>query len=207
MNPRVDAYMIDGCGRCAFGGTPQCKVNNWQQELAQLRMILLDCGLTEEIKWSMPCYMHNNKNLLILAAFKNHCSINFFKGALLNDPESLLSAPGENSQSARLFKFTSVQEIIDKELKLRDFISQAIEIEKSGRKIDFKAKNKLKLGKELQQTLSETPALKTAFEALTPGRKRAYNIYFSQPKQEKTRYARIEKYIQHILDGKGLQDR
>lgn len=207
MNPKVDAYLIEGCGRCPHGGTPQCKVNNWQQVLEQLRLILLDTGLTEGLKWGIPCYMHNNKNILLLAAFKNHCSINFFKGVLLKDPREFLAAPGENSQASRLLKFKNKQEVFDKEPMLREFIKQAVDIEKAGLKIDFKAKKELLLCKEFQDTLKKNPALQAAFEKLTPGRKRAYNIYFSQPKQAKTRYTRINKYMRRILDGKGLTDK
>ena len=207
MNPQVDTYLIDGCGRCPLGGTPQCKVHNWQHVLEHLRMILLDTGLTEELKWKVPCYTYNTKNILLLAAFKKYCSVSFFKGTLLNDTNNILSAPGENSQSTRMFKFYNVEEVLDKEFYLRDFIKQAIVIEKSGKKIDLKAKNELVLIEELQEVFEKNPDLKAAFNMLTPGRKRAYNIYFSQPKQAKTRYARIERYTPRILDGKGPMDR
>lgn len=207
MNPKVDFYLTEGCGRCPLGGTPKCKVNNWPEELEQLRMILLHCGLTEDLKWGVPCYTFQKSNIAILAAFKEYCALSFFKGALLNDAKSILENPGENTQSARLIRFTNVREIVALEAILKAYIYEAIEIEKSGLKVDFKEKTKLVYPEEFQQKLDEAPALKAAFEALTPGRKRAYILYFSAPKQSKTRESRIEKCIPQILIGKGLNDR
>lgn len=206
MNPDVDLYLIDGCGRCPLGGTPECKVNNWQEELKQLRRIVLECGLTEELKWKVPCYTFQKKNVLIVAAFKEYCSLSFFKGVLLKDTHSILEKPGENSQSDRLIKFTNVQEIIKMEAILKAYIFEAIEVEKAGLKVNFK-KNSEPVPEELQKKLDEIPALKNAFEALTPGRQRAYILHFSQPKQARTRLSRIEKCIPQILDGIGLHDK
>ncbi len=206
MNPKVDKYLIDGCGRCPLVGTPECKVNNWQEELKQLRRIVLDCGLTEELKWSMPCYTYKKNNIVMIAAFKKYCSFSFFKGALLQDSFKILSKPGENSQAVRMAKFTNTQQIIEHEATLKAYIFEAIEIEKTGLKIDFKQNKKLVYPEEFQEKINEIPSLKSAFEALTPGRQRAYILYFSQPKQSKTRLSRIEKCMPLILNGKGLND-
>jgi uncharacterized protein YdeI (YjbR/CyaY-like superfamily) len=207
MNPKVDTYLIEGCMRCSLGGTPDCKVNNWQEELKQLRMILLDCGLTEELKWSFPCYMFEDSNILLMSAFKEYCALSFFKGALLKDANGLLDKPGENTQAARLFRFTSVEEIIEMEPIIKAYVNEAIEVEEAGLKVEFKATSDLIIPEEFQNKLDENPALRTAFEALTPGRQRGYIIYFSGAKKSKTRALRVEKYMQRILNGKGLHDR
>ena len=207
MNPAVDNYLIEGCGRCSLGGTPDCKVHNWTEELKQLRRIVLECGLTEEVKWSVPCYTFQQNNVLIVSAFKEYCSLSFFKGALLKDAEGILEKPGENSQAARLFKFTNVQQILEMEPTIKAYIYEAIEVEKAGLKVDFKQKNELVYPEELQTKLDEDPELKSAFESLTPGRQRGYVLHFSQPKQSKTRISRIEKCIPKILEGKGFHDR
>ncbi len=206
MNPQVDQYFTQGCGRCPLGGTPECKVHNWTQEMEQLRAILHECDLTEELKWSVPCYTFRNNNVLILSAFKDYCSLSFFKGALLNDEAGILEKPGPNSQAARLIKFTNVQQVIELEPTIKAFIQQAIDIEKAGRTVAFK-KNPEPMPEELEQKLEEDPVFKAAFEALTPGRQRGYIIYFSGAKQSKTREARIEKYMPKILEGKGFHDR
>ncbi|UZR96101.1 YdeI/OmpD-associated family protein [Chondrinema litorale] len=207
MSPKVDSYFAVGCGRCLLGGTPDCKVHNWQEEMEHLRTIILSCALTEEVKWGVPCYTFQSKNVLILSAFKEYCSINFFKGALLKDPKSILQKPGENTQAARLIKFTKVQQVIDLEETIKTYILEAIEIEKAGLTVDFKKKNEIEYPEELQDKLNEDTELKKAFEALTPGRQRGYIIYFSQPTQAKTRVSRIEKCAVKIFEGKGLQDR
>jgi uncharacterized protein YdeI (YjbR/CyaY-like superfamily) len=207
LNPKVDSYLIEGCGRCSLGGTPECKVNNWQEELEQLRTILLDCGLAEELKWGVPCYTFQNSNVVIMSAFKEYCALSFFKGALLKDAQGILDKPGEHTQAARLIRFTNVQEIMDMESILKAYVYEAIEVEKAGLKVDFTKTLEFAIPEEFQNKLDEIPALKTAFEALTPGRQRAYLLYFSQPKQSKTRVSRVEKYMQQILDGKGLHDR
>lgn len=206
MTTSVETYLLDGCGRCAFGGTPQCKVNNWHEELKLLRKLILDCELIEESKWGVPCYTYKGNNILIMSAFKEYCSISFFKGALLQDTENILMKPGENTQAARLIKFTNVKSIADKEQTLKAYIYEAIEVERAGLEVVFK-ENPESIPEELQQKLDGNHALKSAFEALTPGRKRGYILHFSGSKQSQTRIARIEKCIPKILDGKGFHDR
>ncbi|MEZ4660072.1 MAG: YdeI/OmpD-associated family protein [Caldilineaceae bacterium] len=171
-----------------------------------LRTILLDRGLTEEVKWKVPCYTFQNSNILIMSAFKGYCALSFFKGALLKDAHGVLDKPGENSQAARLIRFTSVHEIVAMESILKAYIDEAIAVEKAGLAVEFN-QNPEPLPAELQTKLDEIPALKAAFEALTPGRQRGYILYFAAPKQSKTRTARVEKCMQQILDGKGLNER
>lgn len=197
-NPKIDAYLSEGCMRCKLGGTPNCKVHSWQEELKKLRAILLDCGLTEELKWSQPCYTYQKRNIVIMAAFKEYCAINFVKGSLLKDTNGILI---KHTQVGRQIRFTNVQDIVEMEPILKAYIYEAIEVEKSGVKPHVE-QNPEPIPEEFQNKLDEIPALKTAFEALTPGRQRAYIIYFSAPKQSKTRESRIEKYMQQILDGK-----
>ncbi|MEZ4905134.1 MAG: YdeI/OmpD-associated family protein [Spirosomataceae bacterium] len=206
LNPKVDVFFEDGCGRCPLGGTPQCKVHDWHNELKLLRNIVLDCGLTEELKWGVPCYTFQKTNVILLGAFKESCTLSFLKGTLLQDEHGILSKPGENSQSARLIRFTHAKEIIEMKALLKAYIYESIEIERAGLKVDFKAKNELVYPKELQIELDKDPSLKAAFEALTPGRQRGYLLYIAAPKQAKTRAARIEKYRQKILDGRGFHD-
>jgi uncharacterized protein YdeI (YjbR/CyaY-like superfamily) len=205
-NTDVDQFLIDGCGRCSLYKTPQCKVHNWQEELKLLRKIMLDCGLTEEFKWKQPCYTYNNQNVLIVTALKEFCSVAFFKGALLNDPEKILVAPGKNSQASRQIKITSVKQVVELEPVIKAYVYEAVEVEKAGLKVIFKKVPELR-PKELQVRLDEDPLLKDAFESLTPGRQRGYILYFSGAKQSKTRKARIEKHIPRILQGKGIHDR
>jgi len=169
-------------------------------------MIILDCQLTEELKWGKPCYTFQKSNIVILQGFKEFCALLFAKGALLNDPNSILEKPGENTQAARRIPFTNVREIVEMEPVLKAYINEAIEAEKAGLKVNFK-KNPEPIPEELQNKLDAIPALKTAFEALTPGRQRAYILCFSAPKQSKTRESRVEKCMQQILNGKGLNDR
>ncbi len=206
MNQSVEQYFIEGCGRCPLGGTPDCKVHQWEDELRLLRNLVLDCGLTEESKWGVPCYTDQNKNILIVSAFKNYCSISFFKGVLLNNNKGLLVEPGPHSQAARLFKFTSLNDILKIESDIKAAIFEALEIEKAGLTIPFK-KNHEPLPEELHEAFDRDPTLKTAFESLTPGRQRGYILHFSQPKQAKTRIARIEKCTSMILSGIGLHDK
>jgi uncharacterized protein YdeI (YjbR/CyaY-like superfamily) len=207
MNTSVENYFLEGCGRCPLGGTPECKVHSWTNELAKLRKIILQTGLQEECKWGVPCYTLNGANVLILSAFKNYCSISFFKGSLLPDPKKILTKPGENSQAARLIKITDAKEILKLEEDIRASIFEAIEVEKAGLKVEFKKSTDLELVEEIQQKLEDDPSFKAAFEALTPGRQRGYNIYFSQAKQSSTRISRIEKTMQKIFEGKGWNDR
>lgn len=206
MNPKVDAYLTVGCGRCPLMNTPECKVHNWTEELETLREIVLDCGLTEELKWSVPCYTFEGNNVAIVSAFKEYCSISFFKGVLLKDPNKILSKQGENSQSGRIIKFTDVQKIIDLESVIKEYIREAIELEKAGLKVEYKDVSKYKIPDELQNKLAENEAFKNAFNALTPGRQKGYILHFSQPKQTQTRESRIEKSMPRIFLGKGLNE-
>lgn len=206
MNPKVDTYLVDGCGRCSYYKTPKCKVHRWSEELIQLRRIVLDCGLQEAFKWSQPCYTFQGKNVLIVAAFKEYATLSFFKGALLKDPNDILVAPGKSSQSVRQVRFTNVQDIIDLEPVLKAYIQAAVGLETAGLKVPFN-KNPEPIPAELQNKLDADPAFSTAFTALTPGRQRGYILYFSAARQSQTRESRIEKYRQHILAGKGFHDR
>lgn len=204
MNPQVDKYLIDGCMRCKYGATPQCKVNNWKEELIALRQIAQESGLTEELKWGVPVYTLKGKNVITVSALKNYCSIGFFKGVLLTDPYNILSQQG-NLQSNRLVRFTSLDQIIELNEVLKAYIKEAIDIEEKGKKVEFK-KNPEPLPQELQHAFDDDPEFQAAFYALTPGRQRGYIISFSQPKQAQTRQARINKYRQQIINGLGLLD-
>ena len=205
LNPQVDKYLVDGCMRCHYGGTPQCKVNSWREELETLRQIVLECGLTEEIKWGVPCYTLDGKNVLIVSAFKEYASLSFFKGVLLKDPHKILSQHGESSQSVRLVKFTSTADIVRQQDILKEYVQEAMELEESGAKVEFK-KNPEPMPAELLQQFSEYPGLEKAFYALTPGRQRGYILYFSQPKKAETRLSRIEACKDNIFKGIGLHD-
>ena len=191
-NPKVDFYFN--------------KSKKWQEALEALRTLVLDCQLTEELKWGVPCYTFQENNLLILHEFKEYCAILFFKGALLTDTTGILVQQTENTQATRQIRFTNVQQITAMEDTLKAYIHQAIEIEKAGLQIDFKKTTDFVVSEEFQNKLADTPALKVAFDALTPGRQRAYLLYFAAPKQSQTRQARVEKYTQRIFDGKGLND-
>ena len=182
------------------------KAKTWTAELARLRTILLECGLTEEFKWRSPCYSFESHNVAIMGELKDRCTIGFFKGALLKDAAAFLDKPGPNTQSARVIRFTSVAQIEQMESTLRDYVFQGIELEKAGLKVDFKAKTELAFPPELHGMFQQDPDFRTSFLALTPGRQRAYNLYFTAPKQSKTRMARIEKSVPRILDGIGLND-
>jgi uncharacterized protein YdeI (YjbR/CyaY-like superfamily) len=201
----VDEYFKEGCGRCELGSTPDCKIHKWPSLLKKLRSIARSTELNEELKWSVPCYTWEGKNIFIISAFKDFAGLNFFKGALLKDSEGLLTSPGESSQSARYMKFTKLDDIKKLESTIKTYIQEAIELEKSGKKVEFK-KNLEPIPDELIQKFQENPGLKEAFDALTPGRQRGYILHFSQPKQSKTREARIEKQIPKILDGLGFFD-
>jgi uncharacterized protein YdeI (YjbR/CyaY-like superfamily) len=191
-NPKVDFFFN--------------KAKQWQDEFKKLRMIVLDCPLTEELKWGVPCYTFEKKNVVLIHGFKEYCAILFVKGALLKDARHVLIQQTENVQSARQIRFTNVREIVKLEPVLKAYIHEAIEVEKAGLKVELKKTSEYTIPKEFQNKLDEMPALKEAFEALTPGRQRAYIYYFSQPKLSKTREARVEKYIDIILDGMGLND-
>jgi len=192
MNPKVDIFIS--------------KVEKWRKEFEKLRKIVLNCGLTEELKWGQPCYTFQNSNIVLIHGFKEYCALLFFKGALLHDTDGILIRQTENVQAARQIRFTNVQEIVKIESVLKTYIYEAIEVEKAGLKVKMKKTSDFKIPEEFQNKLNEIPALKTAFDALTPGRKRAYLFYFAQPKQSKTRASRVEKYMQQILNGKGLND-
>jgi uncharacterized protein YdeI (YjbR/CyaY-like superfamily) len=192
MNPKVDGYLR--------------KSKKWQEELEKLRMIILDCQLTEELKWGKPCYTFQKSNIVVIIPLKEYCALMFCKGALLNDANGILIKPGENTQAGRWIKFTNVREIVEMETILKAYIYEAIEVEKAGLEVNYKKTSEFISPEEFQNKLDEIPALKTAFDALTPGRQRAYLLYFSAPKQSKTRESRVEKCMQQILNGKGLND-
>ncbi|TQR15400.1 YdeI/OmpD-associated family protein [Psychrobacillus vulpis] len=192
MNPKVDEFLS--------------KAKKWKEEYEQLRNIVLDCELTEEFKWMHPCYTFEKNNIVLIHGFKEYCALLFHKGALLQDAHGILIRQTENVQAARQIRFTNVREIVEMETILKDYIYEAIEVEKAGLEVNFKKNTEIIIPEELQNKFNEIPALKTAFEALTPGRQRAYILYFSQPKQSKTRESRVEKCIQQILNGKGLND-
>jgi uncharacterized protein YdeI (YjbR/CyaY-like superfamily) len=188
MNPKVDEYLR--------------KAKKWKEEFEKLRRISLDCGLTEELKWGKPCYTFQESNIVIIQGFKEFCALLFCKGALLNDPNGILKKFGW--QAARRIPFTNVREIVKMKTVLKAYIHEAKE--KAGLKVKYKKTSEFKIPEEFQNKLDETPVLKKAFDALTPGRQRGYLLYFSQPKQSKTRVARVEKCMQQVLKGKGLND-
>ncbi len=204
LNPQVDKYLVDGCMRCKFGATARCKVNFWKEELVMLRHIVLESGLTEEIKWGVPVYTHHGKNVLSVSAFKDNATLSFFKGQLLSDAHKILEQQGK-IQSGRIIRFTDTKTIIDLQQVLTDYIAEAIEIEKSGKKVAIKVEPE-PVPEELLEAFEIDPVFKKAFYALTPGRQRGYIGYFSQPKQSQTRFSRIEKYRQQILNGIGMND-
>lgn len=175
--------------------------------MKQLRLLLLECGLTEQIKWGVPCYTYNGKNVILLSAFKEYCSLNFFKGVLLNDEHNLLDKPGENSQSARLLKFTDVKRVMELEDHIKAFIFETIDIEKKGLKVEFKESHDDMMPEELEAKLNGLPSLNEAFHNLTPGRQRSYYIHISSAKQPQTRISRVEKCIPKIMEGKGFNER
>jgi uncharacterized protein YdeI (YjbR/CyaY-like superfamily) len=192
MNPKLDFFFE--------------KTTKWREELLKLREIVLDCGLNEELKWGQPCYTLNKTNVIMLGGFKDYCFISFLKGVLLHDSENMLQKPGENTQSGRIIPFIDIQTIIDMKQTLKAYIYEAIEVEKAGLKVTSISKGELVFPDELLQKFESDPTFKVAFEALTPGRQRAYNIYFSGAKQSKSRVSRIESYVQRILSGKGFND-
>lgn len=193
MNPKVDFYFS--------------KNKKWQKEIENLRRIVLDCQLTEELKWGVPCYTFQNNNIVLIHVFKEYCALLFHKGVLLKDPIGILVQQTENVQSARQIRFTNTEEIDEMAHILKAYIQKAIEVEKAGLKVEFKKTAEFDLPEEFQTILAENPAIKTAFDALTPGRQRGYLLHFAQPKQSKTRTARVEKCIPQILAGRGLNDR
>jgi uncharacterized protein YdeI (YjbR/CyaY-like superfamily) len=191
-NPKVDAFLA--------------RSETWQKEMEKLRKILLGFPLVEELKWGVPCYTFQDTNVVLFHAFKDYCAVLFFKGALLKDPEGILVQQTKSIQAARQMRFTNVREITTLEPVLKAYVSAAIEVDKAGLKVAYKKTDDFSIPHELQQKFARMPALKSAFKALTPGRQRAYLLYFAAAKQAKTRESRIEKYIDHILGGKGMDD-
>lgn len=206
INALVDLYLSQGCGRCKYHKTPECKVHRWKEELEVLRDIVLHTELVEDVKWSVPVYTFQNKNVVSVSAFKEYACISFFKGALLSDSHQILKKHGENSQTFRILKFTDVNSINRLKSVIIEYIYEAIELEKNGAKIVYK-KNLEPTPIELEEKFEKSTAFKNAFYALTPGRQRGYIIYFSQAKQSATRRARIEKCVEKIMNGEGLNDR
>jgi len=192
LNPKVDGFLS--------------KSKKWKAEYEKLRNIVLACELTEDYKWMHPCYTFENKNIVLIHGFKEYCALLFHKGALLKDRSGILIQQTENVQAARQIRFTNVEEIIEMEPIIKAYIQEAIEVEKAGLEVTFKETKEYIIPEEFQSKLDDMPDLKTAFEALTPGRQRAYLHYFSEPKQSKTRVSRVDKYMQQILNGKGLND-
>ena len=192
MNPKVDTFLS--------------KAKQWQKEFEKLRMIILDSGLTEELKWGVPCYTLDSTNIVLIHGFKKYCALLFFKGALLKDVNGILIKQTESVQAARQIRFTDIREIIEMEPILNAYINEAVKVEKAGLKVNFKKTSEFTIPEEFQKKLTEIPVLKTAFDALSPGRQRAYLLYFSAAKQSKTRASRVEKYIPKILERKGLDD-
>ncbi|GEN70609.1 MULTISPECIES: YdeI/OmpD-associated family protein [Chryseobacterium] len=192
MNPKVD-FFFDKAGQ-------------WQKEFEKLRTIILDTGLEEDLKWGCPCYTYQGRNIVLIHGFKEYCALLFFKGSLLSDTQNILIQQTENVQAARQIRFTDLKEITDLEKVIRTYVYEAVEIEKSGIKVPMKKTREFEMPEEFQSKLDKSPELKEAFEALTPGRQRAYLLHFSSAKQSATREARIEKYIPHILTGKGIND-
>jgi len=192
MNPKADFYFN--------------KAGKWQEEIKKLRTIILECHLAEEVKWGCPCYMFEKSNIILIHVFKEYCAVLFFKGALLKDPKGVLIQQTENVQAARQMRFTSTREVETMKATLKAYIFETVKIEEAGLKVELKKTAEFKMPDEFKQVLDKKPAVKKAFEALTPGRQKGYLLHFSSAKQAKTREARIEKSVPQILDGKGLED-
>lgn len=205
MQKNVDLYFTEGCLRCSKGATPECKVHKWSKELAALRSLVKSCGLEEECKWGVPCYTIKGKNVLIISAFKEYCSLNFFQGALLKDDAKLLSKVGENAEVSRISKVTDLAQIEKNQDVLRAYILEAAENELAGKKVE--TKKELDIPLELTESFKKFPDLEAAFFALTPGRQKSYIFHINGAKQEKTKYSRIEKCIPKIKMGKGFNER
>jgi uncharacterized protein YdeI (YjbR/CyaY-like superfamily) len=206
MNQHADTYFTAGCGRCTKGGTLACKVNTWAAELAALRGLVLDAGLTEECKWGVPCYTSDKNNIVLIHSFKEYCALLFFKGALLKDDNRILIQQTENVQGGRQLRFTDVREITKLKSTISAYLQEAISVEKAGLKVVKKETAEFAMPEEFQVKLDTSPALKSAFEAPTPGRQRGYLLHFAGVKQSATRTARVEKCTPQILASKGLQD-
>jgi uncharacterized protein YdeI (YjbR/CyaY-like superfamily) len=206
MNPQVETILAEGCGRCKLVGTPQCRIIIRNEEMRALRNIALETGLDEEVKWGFPAYTFKKKNIFMLGSFKEHSTIMFFKGALLSDPEQILVQPTENTNSGRQMRFTNAKEIQKLKKTILSYMFEAVELEQSGAKVEAKKTSEYPMPDELKQKFKELPELKLAFEKLTPGRQRGYLLHFSQAKQSATRLSRIEKSMEAIFNGKGLNE-
>lgn len=205
LDPQVDLYLADGCGRCKYYATADCKVKKWKPELQLLRQIVLESNLQETLKWSMPVYTFQNKNIVIISAFKSFCSINFFKGVLLKDDYQILEKQGESSQSSRIIKITAAVQLLKLGLQIKEYIEEAIEIEKNGTKVVYNTALEV-APEELLHKFLLLPDFKQSFYKLSLGKQRAYIIYFSQPKQSNSIMSRIDKCILKINNGEGLND-
>lgn len=206
-NPIVDEYFTDGCGRCPLAATPECKVHRWKDELKLMRELLLESGLQEERKWGVPCYTYKGKNVILLGAFKENCVISFLKGVLLKDPKNVLELPGENSQSTRFIRITSLKQLSKLVPTIKAYLQEAILVEKSGQKVELKKTEDYEVPSELSAVLKKNASLRKAWEKLTPGRKRSYLLHVGSAKQEATRVSRVEKIIPGIMAGKGFGER
>lgn len=207
MNPHVDTYFIEGCGRCELYQTPHCKVHDFNDPMQYLRGVLLETALKEDYKWSQPCYTLKGKNVLILTAFKDYCCLSFFKGSLMKDVYGIMKTPGQNSQAVKQLRYTSLPQVKAQEKIIKEYLHEAIELEKLGAKVAYKQKNELNFPKELFSIMEDDPVFRKSFSMLTPGRQRSWNLHFSSAKQSSTRTTRIEKAKQKIGEGKGWNER
>jgi uncharacterized protein YdeI (YjbR/CyaY-like superfamily) len=201
----VEQYLLDGCGRCSKGGTPNCTVHKWQPILVAMRELATECLLTEEVKWSVPCYTLNGKNVLMIHAFMEYCSIMFMKGSLLTDPENILHRQTEHVTAGRQLRYLRIEDFLAQRERAKDFILEAIQLEEAGKKVEKRTEEE-PMVEELKEAFVQDSAFKTAFYQLTPGRQRAYLLHFAQAKQAETRASRIEKCMPMILRGEGLHD-
>lgn len=205
-NPAVDEYLAEGCGRCDKVGTAECKVNTWRDGLIELRSVLLDTSLVEDRKWGSPCYTFNGQNVVMIGTFKNDFVLSFIKGALLEDKENLLVAPGENTQSGRVIRFTDARQVKERAVAIKAYILEAMELHKAGVRVELKKHEDYEVPFELRQAMDQDEDLKKVFFALTPGRQRSYFLHIGGAKQAKTRAARVEKCRDKIFDGKGFNE-
>ncbi|NVK26572.1 MAG: YdeI/OmpD-associated family protein [Flavobacteriia bacterium] len=207
MNPQVNQYLEAGCGRCSRYNTPDCSVALWKDVMVELRRIVESSRLKEEYKWKHPCYTYKGKNVVLLGAFRDHGHINFINGVLLKDPAGILIQPTENSQAGRTIRFNDPKDVLEKEPAIRALIEEAIEVEESGKKVQYKKTEDFDVPEELNEKFKEFPEFKRAFEALTPGRQRSWLLHFGGAKQSKTRVSRIDKAVEKIFAGKGWNER
>lgn len=205
-NPQVDRFLLEGCMRCEKGATPACKVHRWTEILEKLRQILLETELTEERKWGVPVYTLGGKNVILLGVFNDSCVISFIKGSLMKDREGILELPGPNSHEGRIIRFTQMEDLERVNSVLTQYIQEAIEVEKSGKKPEIPIRGGMEIPEELTQKFNQHEGLEKAFFALTPGRQRGYLIHFTGAKQVETRLGRIEKCVEKIMAGKGMME-